>query len=406
MKILLIHQFFVSPNEPGHSRHFEFAQFLQKNGHELVIVTSNINYQTGKPISMFLGLRDEQKISGVRVIRIKTATSLHRNYFTRIIVFFSFMFNSIRASLKIQDVDLVMGTTPPLFQSFSAWMVAFLKRKPFLLEVRDLWPEFAVSMKVIRNPILIGLARWLEKFLYSKSTQILVNSPGYISYIQAKKIPSKKITFIPYGTDTEMFHPGLDGDPVRKQLGIKKEFLVLYAGALGQANDISTVLRAAKCLETDKNIRIVFFGDGKERPNLQKEAKRMGLNNVIFAGVTPKKGMPAVLAAADICLAILMDVPMFRTTYPNKVFDYMAAGKATVLVIDGVIRKVIEKARGGIFVKPGDDVQLANAILKFAKNPKLVGDMGNNARKYVLENLDRNDKLLETLALCEEIISR
>jgi glycosyltransferase involved in cell wall biosynthesis len=404
MKILLIHQFFVSPREPGHTRHFEMARFLQKKGHDLIIVSSNINYQTGKPITKFDGYSYEKNISGVKIIRVRTATFLHRNYFSRIIVFLSFMLNSIRAALKIPDVDLVMGTTPPLFQSFSAWLVSFIKRKPFLLEVRDLWPEFAVSMKVIQNPFLIALAQGLEKFLYKKATHILVNSPAYIRFIRNKRIPSQKITFIPYGTDTEMFNPEVDGRVVRKELGLRNEFLVLYAGALGQANDIYTVLKAAKRLEKQENIRFVLFGDGKERPNLQKEAKRQESSNVIFAGVSPKNGMPSVLAAADICLAILMDVPMFHTTYPNKVFDYMAAGKATVLVIDGVIRKVIEQSRGGIFVQPGDDHQLADVILKLALNREISREMGNNARKYALKHLDRNDKMEETLELYKKII--
>jgi glycosyltransferase involved in cell wall biosynthesis len=404
MKILLIHQFFVSPNEPGHTRHFELAKYLSKHGHELVIVTSNINYQTGKTVSTFKRSSFEQKISGVRVIQVRTPNFLHRSYFSRIIVFLSFMFNSVRASLSIKDVDLVMGTTPPIFQSLSAWLVASLKRKPFLLEVRDLWPEFAVSMGVFRNPILIGLARGLEKFLYVHATHILVNSPAYVGYIERKKIAPKKITFIPYGTDTQMFNPDVDGKAVRRKLGINKEFLVLYAGALGQANDIYTLLRAAKRLETKKKIRFVFFGDGKQRPNLETEARRLGLENVTFAGVSPKKEMPGVLAAADICLAILLDVPMFKTTYPNKVFDYMAAGKPTVLAIDGVIREVVEKSKGGVFVKPGNDKQMADAILELASKPAMAKTMGKNARKYIMQNLDRNDKLADTLQLFQEII--
>src|SRR5690606_32773263 len=117
------------------------------------------------------------------------------------------------------------------------------------------------------------------------------------------------------------------------------KFVVLYAGALGQANDIDTILRAAKRLHENQKIRFVLFGDGKERERLQNQAKKLNLSNVVFAGVRAKKEMPQVIASADTCLAILQDIPMFRTTYPNKVFDYMAAGRATVLVIDGITRE-------------------------------------------------------------------
>ena len=160
-------------------------------------------------------------------------------------------------------------------------------------------------------------------------------------------MPENKITFIPYGTDVDMFNPSVDGSSFARQLGLENKFVVLYAGALGQANDIYTVLCAAKRLNDEKKIRFVFFGDGKERPSLQSEAERMELENVIFAGVCPKKEMPLVVASSDVCLAILQNIPMFRTTYPNKVFDYMAAARATVLVIDGVIREVIEAIEWG-----------------------------------------------------------
>jgi glycosyltransferase involved in cell wall biosynthesis len=125
----------------------------------------------------------------------------------------------------------------------------------------------------------------------------------------------------------------------------------------------------------------------------------MNLSNVIFAGVRPKKDMPRVLAAADACLAILQDIPMFRTTYPNKVFDYMAAGRATLLVIDGVSRALIEASQGGVFVQPGNDEELAKAILELSKDPERLRQMGANARNYLCQHLDRRDKLNETLDL-------
>jgi glycosyltransferase involved in cell wall biosynthesis len=309
------------------------------------------------------------------------------------------MFSSVWTALQVRDVDLVMGTTPPIFQAISAWTVALIRRKPFLLEVRDLWPEFGVSMGVLTNPILIALGRWLENFLYARATHILVNSPAYKEYMIAKGVPEKKITYIAYGTDVDMFNPQVDGSSIRSEMGLENKFVVLYAGALGQANDIDTILRAARRLNSEDKIRFVLFGDGKERPRLQSEAERMKLSNVIFAGVRAKKEMPLVVASADVCLAILQDIPMFRTTYPNKVFDYMAAGRATVLVIDGVSRKLIEDSYGGAYVQPGDDQQLAETILDLSKNVDIVQQMGLNAREYMVKNLDRRDKLNETLDL-------
>ena len=405
MKILLLNQAFVSPDEPGHTRHFEMAKFLRARGYELVIVASDLNYQTGQRTIARKGIFAEQVIEGVRIMRAYIYPALHRSYFWRIISFFSFMFSSVWTALQVRDVDLVMGTTPPIFQAVSAWVVAWMRRKPFLLEVRDLWPEFGVSMGVLTNPVLIALGRWLEKFLYARATHILVNSPAYKEYMIGKGVPEKKITYIAYGTDVDMFNPQVDGSSIRSELGLQNKFVVLYAGALGQANDIDTILRAAQRLNGENKIRFVLFGDGKERPRLQSEAERMKLTNVIFAGVRAKKEMPLVIASADVCLAILQDIPMFRTTYPNKVFDYMAAGRATVLVIDGVSRQLIESSDGGVYVQPGNDELLAKTILELSKDSKRVQQMGQDAREYLVKHLDRRDKLNETLELLTRLVN-
>ena len=404
MKILLINQSFVPPDEPGHTRHFEMAQYLRKCGHEMVIVASDANYQTGLRTVQRKGLYVEQVIEGIRVLRAYSAQTLHRSYFWRFISFFSFMFSSVWAALQVKDIDLIMGTTPPIFQAVSAWFVALVRRKPFLLEVRDLWPEFAISMGVLKNPVVITLAHWLEKFLYARAAHILVNSPAYKEYLVGKGVPEKKITFIPYGTDIDMFNPHVDGTSVREKLGLQDTFMVLYAGAMGQAHDLYTILRAAKCLREESQIRFVFFGAGKERANLEAEAQRLELRNVLFAGICPKKEMPFVIASADVCLAILQNIPMFRTTYPNKVFDYMASARPTVLVIDGVVREVIEASGGGVFVEPGNAELLAKTILDLSKDPQRVKQMGENARAYLVKNLDRRDKLAETLQFLERLV--
>jgi glycosyltransferase involved in cell wall biosynthesis len=309
------------------------------------------------------------------------------------------MFSSMIASLSVKDVDLVMGTTPPIFQAASIWLISFLRRKPFLLEVRDLWPEFGISMGVLKNSIIIWLARWLEMFLYGQADHILVNSPAYVDYLVGKGVKPEKISFIPYGTDVEMFNPEVSGTSFCERYGLLDHFVVLYAGALGQANDIYTVLRSAEKLKNQPKIRILLLGDGKERKHLEAEAVRLGLDNVIFAGVVSKKEMPEAVAGADVCLAILQDIAMFRTTYPNKVFDYMAVGKATILVIDGVIRELVEKSGGGIYVPPGDDTRLAETILDLSQNPTLLTQMGIAAREYMLKHMDRKDKMADTMDL-------
>ena len=165
MRVLLIHQAFVSPDEAGGTRHYELGKYVVSSGHQFTIVASDLSYLTGKAINQQRSLVFEQQLNGIRILRAFTYPSLHRSFAWRVISFLSFMVTSVWAGLRAGPIDLVMGTTPPIFQAVSAWLVALLRRRPFLLEIRDLWPTFAIDMGVLHNPLLIILAKWLERFL-------------------------------------------------------------------------------------------------------------------------------------------------------------------------------------------------------------------------------------------------
>jgi len=401
MNILLIHQAFVSPHEAGGTRHYELAQHCTDHGHHFTIVASDVSYLSGERMVKKGGIISEQNIKGIHVLRVYTCRALHRSFVWRVITFVSFMLTSILAGLRVKHPDIVMGTSPPIFQAVSAWIIAKLRRCPFLLEIRDLWPDFAIDMGVLTNPLLIRLSRGLEKSLYRVATHIVVNSPAYRDYLLRQGISKRKITVIPNGVDSRMFTEQKGGQEFRRQWNLDGEFIVAYAGALGMANDIQMVLRAAKRLKHERQIHFLLVGDGKERENLECIAGDWGLKNVTFTGPLPKTEMPSVLSASDACLAILKDIPMFRTTYPNKVFDYMAATRPTVLAIDGVIRDVVENSNGGVFVPPGDPELLANAVLRLEKNRQNAKAMGLNARKYVTEHFERNEQARQFVRLVE-----
>jgi glycosyltransferase involved in cell wall biosynthesis len=399
LHLLLVHQAFASPNEAGGTRHYELGQHWAAAGNTMTVITSDRNHLTGELVP------DTQPSNGrIRIKRTYTMPTLHRSFIWRVVAFISFSFTSLLAGLRTKHVDVVMGTTPPMPQAPTAWLIAALKRKPFLLEVRDLWPEFAIDMGILKNKVLIWIARRLERFLYARADHILVNSPAYRDYlVQKKNISAARVTVIPNGVDPAPFKNGRPNG-VRARLGVNGEFVAMYAGALGIANDIAVVLAAAKRLHHDTGIKFVFVGDGKERPNLERQAKESGLDNVIFAGAQPKTAMPAHLAAADCCIAVLQNIPMFTTTYPNKVFDYMAAGKPTVLAIDGVIRDVVEAAEGGIFVRPGDPDAIAEAIGQLRRDRATAERMGANAQAYVAKHFDRAQQAEQFIELVSRMV--
>ncbi|MGC1375456.1 MAG: glycosyltransferase family 4 protein [Anaerolineales bacterium] len=384
MHILLIHQAFAALDEPGGTRHHELARFLAQKGHQVTVIASPVSYLTGTSSAAGEG---EKPGDGIEILRASTYNALHKSFVHRVFAFLSFMLSSFFVGMKVQNVDVVWGTSPPIFQGLTAWALARLKGAKFLFEVRDLWPDFAIAVGVLKNPILIKLAFWLEHFLYRRADQMMVNSPGYVEHVQ--KGGARCVELVPNGADPEMFNPFDFGMKFRGAHRFKNKFVAVYAGAHGMSNDLDVVLDAAKLLEADQEIQLVLLGDGKEKANLQARALEMKLKNVLFLPPVPKNEIGAILAGADACIAILKPIEAYKTTYPNKVFDYMAAGRPVVLAIDGVIREVVAAADCGVFSTPGDARSLADAITSLSSNRDRAVDMGINGRRYLEEHFSR-----------------
>lgn len=424
MHILLIHQVFVRPQDPGGTRHYDFARILIEKGHRVTVLAGTRSYLSGEMLPVE---RREEPVPGLRIIRCGVIgeprrsksvgaapspngrTRLPRSgqrtngFAWRTLGYFSFVFSSLWRGLRTRDVDVVWGTTPPLFQAWTAWLLARLKRRPWLLEVRDLWPDFAVEVGALRNPALISLSRWLERFLYRHADRIVVNSPGFTSHIVSVADTTAEITFIPSGVDVQWIVPPNEGSApdsmLREPHGLQGKFIALYSGAHGMANDLSQVLDAAQDLREDPRIVIILIGDGAEKATLQKQASTRGLANLLFLPPVEKAHMPELLHEADCGIAVLRAIPMFTTTYPNKVFDYMAAGLPVVLAIDGEIRKVVDAADAGIFAQPGDGQQIGHAIRRLADDPSKAREMGRNGRTIIQEGFDRSKFAAEMLDL-------
>ena len=264
-----------------------------------------------------------------------------------------------------------------------------------------MWPEFAIAMGALQNEMLINMSRWLEKFLYCHADRIVVNSPGFIPYI--RDICGKTADLVPNGADADMF-AGTDGRAFREQYGLENDFVVMYSGAHGPANDLGTVLDAAKLLHDHKDIRFVFVGSGKDKASLEARAAEEKLENVLFVSPVPKDQIASVMAAENAGLAILKKLDMFKTTYPNKVFDIMACGDPVICQIDGVIREVVEENNAGIFAEPGDPQALADAVLQLAGDPEGCRRMGENGQRAIREKYNRDTAEAQLEQIFKEMI--
>ena len=402
MHILIIHQAFASLNEPGGTRHHEFARLLTAHGHQVTVIASPVSYITGSAFRA--SVSSEVTEDKVTILRASVYDAHHRSFLHRIVAFFSFMLSSFWVGLGVKNVDLVWGTSPPIFQGVTAWVLARIKGAKFLFEVRDLWPQFAIAVGVLKNPVLILLSEWLERFLYRRADRVMVNSPGFLEPVTSRG--AKRVELIPNGADPSMFDPNNDGMEFRRSNQLTDKFVVLYAGAHGMSNDLEVVLDAAALLVDRNEIQLVLLGDGKEKPALMTRAQKMDLKNVTFLPSVPKTEMASALAGADACLAILKPLEEYKTTYPNKVFDYMAAGRPVVLAIDGVIREVVEAAGCGIFAAPGSADEVANAIRQLAADKKESRIMGLQGRDYLQKYFSRAAIGEKLLGLLEDLRSK
>ena len=404
LHVLLVHQLFVQGKEPGGTRHLELARHLVSRGMRVTVIAPTTSYLTGETVGA-AGERTEPT-PGVTVVRAGSVRG-GSGFLGRVASFLAFSITSGLAGLRVPDVDVVWGTSPPLFQALTAWKLALFKRVPFVLEVRDLWPDFAVELGVLKNPLLIAVARLYERFLYRVADRVVVNSPGFVEHVVSRGAARRQIVVIPNGVDVAPYDPAARGEAYRSEVGAgPNDVLVVYAGAHGVPNDLDVVLDAAEILRDEKDVRFALVGGGRVRADLMERAERMKLSNLVFTEAVPKPRMPEVLAAADVCVAVLRPLRLFGTTYPNKVFDYMAAGRPLVLAIDGVIRAVVEDAGAGTFVAPGSAPAMASAVLRYARDPQLRVQHGGAGRACVEAHFQREDQGDALGELMREVVGK
>ena len=304
----------------------------------------------------------------------------------------------------------MIATSPPLNIAVPGAVAARLRFRgtPWVFEVRDLWPESAVTTGMMGSTsVLTRLMYRLERWAYESADRINVLTPAFRDDIVRRGLaPDEKIFFVPNGVDVEMFSPSGRDNGCRHEFGWGNDFVALYAGAHGRANALHQLIDAAEQFKGRSGLRIVSVGDGPERAGLVEAVRGRGLVNVQFIGSQPKSRMPELINAADVGLAVLQANPTFKTVYPNKVFDYMACAKPTVLGIDGVARELVcEQARAGLFAEPENGAQLAARISQLADDAVLASDLGARGRAWVVANASRAALAKRYLAELERCIS-
>jgi glycosyltransferase involved in cell wall biosynthesis len=390
MRILYLHQFFITRAGVGGTRSYEFARRFVERGHAVRMVTAAAG---------------RREVDGIEVVGARGGYSdyvsaTHTSYPRRMLAFARFALGASREAVRGPRPDVVYATSPPLTIALPALLAAARHRAPLVFEVRDLWPEAPIQMGALRNPLARRLARALERFVYRRSARVIALSPGIRDGVIAAGVPPERVSLVPNASDLELFSPTLDREVERRRLGLGTGFVCSYFGTMGEANDLSQVVRAAPMA---RDVTFVLLGDGKHREGLRREAERLGAANVVFLDPAPDKAAVARLAAAsDACLTIFKDVPVLATNSPNKLFDTFAAGRPAIVNMDGWMRRLVEDNDAGIYVRAGDAQELARTLGWLRAHPEEVERMGRNARALAEREFDRDKLAARVLDVLEE----
>ena len=409
MKIGILYQYLWGHEAPGHSLIFELARHLGERGHEVTVISGESGYMhpAHAKVSWHHRLIRREQGEDFTVIRTFSYEEKRRTRVGRLLAFASFTVSCCAGLLAQPKPDVLLASSPPLFPMLSALLYSKWRRVPLVLEIRDLWPDSAVQMGMLQNRMLIGLMRRLEHSLYDHAQAIITLTEGIRDDIKARGWPSGKLHVITCGVDFEVLHPDPDvGAHLRSERGWEEHFVVMYFGALGQANNLSVLLRAAKRLrDTHPEVRFVLVGDGVERVAIERRLRTESIDNVELLSPVPKSEARRYLNAADACVATLLDIDLFKGAIPTKLIDYMACGRPVLCGVGGEAQRIVEAAKAGMNFSPDDDEQLAQLVVQLAADPPRCGVFGSNGARWARENFNAAERRAQSEAVLMEAVS-
>jgi len=375
----------------------ELAEDLSRKGHVVEVITTTPHYnrdmeaESRQPRRTFWGKvlqrSDFKGVSVHHVIMPKKGASI----FGRLLAWFGFHVLSTIAGLTVVSrADIYLVPSPPLTIGMSAWILGVLRRSPFIYNVQEIYPDYAVSLGTIRNKWIIRLLYRLESFVYLKAKMITVIAPHMAQQLYQKGVPTEKVHIIPNFVDIDDLQPLPKDNDFSREYGVHDKFVVSYAGNMGPGQDLDTFIDAAAILQDHPNIHFMMMGDGMLRSSLQRRVENLGLQNLSFLPYQPYSLVPQIYAASDLCL-VPQGEGIASVAVPSKVYRIMACARPVIAATshDSDLADLISEANCGITVAPGSSNQLANAILAASQDSAQLREMGISGRVHVTKHYSR-----------------
>jgi glycosyltransferase involved in cell wall biosynthesis len=393
MHILYLHQHFTTRAGTSGTRSYEFSRLLHQKGHDVTIICgrwgqSGLSHHASK-------LVEEHQIDGLRVLALNVPYGQQMSYVRRMLSFILFMLLAAWVAVRQRKIDVIYATSTPLTIAVPAMIAALIRRKPFVFEVRDLWPEVPIGMGILRNRVLVAAAEGLEWLTYRRAKHIVALSPGMKDGIIKKGIKPEKITIIPNASDNDLFdvppQVGLDFRVQHPELGSGP--LVVYTGTLGKVNQVTYLVRLAGCVRAlDDQIRFLLVGSGGEAEKVRALAQELGVLNRTFFMMdpVPRQEMPTILSAATVASSTVLPNPVLWANSANKFFDALAAGRPMVINHEGWQADLLRRTGAGVVLDAENSEAAAHQLVDALHNPAWIERASTAARKLAQEDFARD----------------
>jgi glycosyltransferase involved in cell wall biosynthesis len=408
MKITFLCQYFPPEMGAPSARTYEHARHWARLGHDVIVITGFPNHPTGVIRPEYRGyLVKWENVDGIVVLRTWVYCAANKGFFKRVLNFLSFFFSSfILGSLMTSRPDVVVGTSPQFFCGVAAYLLSCVKNVPFVFEIRDIWPQSAVELGVLKQRVIIRMLEAIETFLYRRAALIITVAESMKSYLTGKGIPRVKLRLIPNGIDADYLRSAeITPDELRKGMGLKDKFIISYIGTHGMSHALDVVLLAAEKLKADRTAHFLFVGEGAEKENLKKLAARLKLSNVTFIDEQPRMRLLSYYRASDAAIVPLKRLPVFKSVLPSKLFELMGSGCPVICSVEGEAAELVSRAGTGICIEPENSSALIEAINCMRKQPELRKVMSENGMQFVKRYYLRSvlaENYLEALrSICE-----
>jgi glycosyltransferase involved in cell wall biosynthesis len=390
VRILFFYQYFTTPKGSWSTRAYEFSRRWVAAGDEVTVVTSVYDKSDLRP----RGMVDRIELDGIDVRVINVRLSNKHGKLRRIVTFLWYALVSSWFALTV-SADVVLASSGPITVGIPGLVARYLRRRPLVFEVRDLWPEGAIQLGVLKSRVAKQIARAFEGLCYRSAKAVVAASPGQAAWV-SKRCPACEVEVVPNASDNELFSRAKP--VVEFPKGFRGKKLAVYTGTLGLIDNCLQIVEAARVLgeRAENDVAVLVVGDGKERAMLEEAAHESGLANIHFLGLLPKTEVAQWVRASKCMLIPVLPVPFLDTASPNKLFDAFAAGVPVVQTTQGWIKELLDTEHCGFTVPPGEAEAMADAILRLVRDDSLRDRMGRNAKRVAVGQFDR-DMLAEKM---------